>query len=148
VSIDKLIVRCFGKYVSLPSFLLPRYLANYFRSLHIYKMLKKLIKQGYKIYGIADYRYIYNWLWSSREKRLQDIVLYSTLTNTGSLVRNLALSFPRRYLIIYLNNYFISIPLFLELRACNFGVVGTIRPYKEFLEGLAELKNQFFIKLE
>jgi hypothetical protein len=111
-------------------------------------MLKKLIKQGYKIYGIADYRYIYNWLWSSREKRLQDIVLYSTLTNTGSLVRNLALSFPRRYLIIYLNNYFISIPLFLELRACNFGVVGTIRPYKEFLEGLAELKNQFFIKLE
>jgi len=41
-------------------FLLPRYYANYYRSLYTYKMPKKPIKQGYKIYGIADHGYIYN----------------------------------------------------------------------------------------
>jgi hypothetical protein len=84
----------------------------------------------------------------SREKGLQDMVLYPTFTNTGSLVRNLALSLPRRYLTIYLDNYFTSIPLFSELRACNFGVVGTTRPHKEFPNSLVELKNRFATKLE
>jgi hypothetical protein len=37
-------------------------------------MPKKPIKQGYKIYGITDHGYVYNWLWSSREKGLQNIV--------------------------------------------------------------------------
>jgi hypothetical protein len=76
------------------------------------------------------------------------MVLYLTLTNTSCLVRNLALSLPRRYLTIYLDNYFTSVPLFSELRACNFSVVGTTRLYKEFLKGLVELKTRFAIKLE
>ena len=75
------------------------------------------------------------------------MVLYPTLINTGCLVRNLTLSLLRYYLTIYIDNYFTSIPLFLELRACKFGVVGTTRPYKEFPKDLIEVKNQFFIKL-
>ena len=43
-------------------------------------MPNKPIKQGYKIYGITDYRYIYDWIWSSREKGLQEMVLYLNLT--------------------------------------------------------------------
>jgi hypothetical protein len=50
--------------------------------------------------------------------------------------------------MIYLDNYFTSIPLFLELRACNFGAVGTTRPYVEFPKGLIELKARYSIKLE
>jgi hypothetical protein len=111
-------------------------------------MPKKLIKQGYKIYGITDHRYVYNWLWSSREKGLQDIVLHITLTNTGSLVRSLALSLPRRFITIYLDNYFTSIPLFSKLRACNFGVVGTTRPHREFPKELSEIKDRFSTKLK
>ncbi|PVH71600.1 hypothetical protein DL98DRAFT_434870, partial [Cadophora sp. DSE1049] len=42
VSINELTVRCFR------------------RSSHTYKMPNKLIKQGYKIFRIADHRYIYN----------------------------------------------------------------------------------------
>jgi hypothetical protein len=38
--------------------------------------------------------------------------------------------------------------LFSELRACNFGAVGTTRPYAEFPKGLTELKAQFATKLE
>ena len=110
-------------------------------------MPNKPIQQGYKIYGITDYTYIYNWIWSSREKGLQEIVLYLTLTKTGCLIRTLALSLLCRYLTIYIDNYFILIPLFTELRSCKFGAVGITRPYKEFPAGLVELKNRFSTKL-
>ena len=75
------------------------------------------------------------------------MVLYPTLTNIGCLVRNLALSLPRCYLIIYMDNYFTLIPLFLELRAYKFSVVGTTRLYKEFPIELTEIKNRFATKL-
>ena len=111
-------------------------------------MLNKPIKQGYKIYGIADHGYIYNWIWSLREKGLQEIILRPNLTNTGCLVRSLVLSLLRRYLTIYMDNYFTSVALFSELRACNFSVVGTTRPHKEFPTELADIKNRFSTKLE
>jgi len=78
-------------------------------------MPKKLIKEGYKIYGIADHGYLYIWIWSSREKGLQAIFKYPNLIPTGSLVRTLALTLPRRQLAIYMDNYFTSVPLFVEL---------------------------------
>jgi hypothetical protein len=73
VSIDELMVRCFGRYV-LPSFsslFSPPFPSPFYsnlytnlflRSLHTYKMPSKPIKQGYKIYGIADHGYLYNFL--------------------------------------------------------------------------------------
>ena len=88
-------------------------------------MPNKPISQGYKIYGIADHGYLYNWIWSSRAKGLQELFRFPTLTPTGCFVRTLALSLPRQYLTIYLNNYFTSIPLFTELRACNYSAVST-----------------------
>jgi hypothetical protein len=114
----------------------------------MYKMPSKPIKQGYKIYGIPDYGYIYNWIWSSKEKGLQDMVLHPNLTKTGCLVRNLVLSLLRRYLTVYMDNYFTSIPLFSELRACDLGAVGTTRPHKEFPGELTEVKNRLSTKLE
>jgi hypothetical protein len=104
--------------------------------------------QGYKIYGIADHGYLYNFLWSSREKGSQDVLFRPGLTKTGYLVRNLALSLPRRGLAIYMDNYFTSVPLFSELRACNFGAVGTTRPHKEFPDELVKIKTQYATKLE
>jgi hypothetical protein len=56
-------------------------------------MLNKPITQGYKIPGIANHGYSYSFLWSSREKGLQDILLRLELTKMGCLVRNLALAF-------------------------------------------------------
>jgi hypothetical protein len=98
-------------------------------------MPNKPITQGYKIYGIADHGYLYNFLWSSREKGLQDILLRPGLTKTGRLA-------------IYMDNYFTSVPLFTELRACNFGAVGTTRPHKEFPDELTKIKTQYTTKLE
>jgi hypothetical protein len=111
-------------------------------------MPNKPITQGYKIYGIADHGYIYNFLWSSREKGLQDIILQPNLTKIGCLVKNLALSLPRQQLTIYMDNYFTSIPLFKELRLHNFGAVGTTRPHKEFPSSLKLLKDKYSTKLK
>jgi hypothetical protein len=111
-------------------------------------MPKKPIKQGYKIYGIADDGYIFNYIWSSREKGLQDILLRPGLTPTACLVRTLALSLPRRRLAIYMDNYFTSVPLFTELQAYEFGAVGTTRPHPKFPKGFAQIKNRFSKKLE
>jgi len=47
-----------------------------------------------------------------------------------------------------MDNYFISVPLFAELRACNFGAVGTTRPHKDFPDELTKIKTQYAIKLE
>jgi hypothetical protein len=76
------------------------------------------------------------------------MVLLLKLTNTSCIVRALVLSLPRRYLTIYLDNYFTSIPLFSELRACNFGTVRTTRAYAEFPRGLIALKDRFRKKLK
>jgi hypothetical protein len=46
-----------------------------------------------------------------------------------------------------MDNYFTSIPLFSELRACQFGAIGTTRPHKELPSGLKELKERFSTKL-
>jgi len=151
VSIDELMVRCFGRYITplfTPLFSTNLYTNPFLRSLHTYKMPNKPITQGYKIYGIADHGYLYNFLWSSREKGLQDILLRPGLTKTGCLVRNLALSLLRRRLAIYMDNYFTSVPLFTELRACNFGAVSTTRPHKEFPDELIEVKTKYAKKLE
>ena len=100
-----------GYLPAIPRNLLSRY---YTRSLNTYKMPSKPIKQGYKIYGIADHGYLYNFMWSSRQKELQDMVLQPDLTKTGCLVKDLALSLPRRRLSIYMDNYFTSIPPYFQ----------------------------------
>ena len=111
-------------------------------------MPSKPIKQGYKLFGIADHGYIYSWIWSSKIFSIKEVESYDSLTNTSALVRALVVILPCSRITIYLDNYFISIPLFSELRACKFGIVSTTRPHKEFLNQLVEIKNRFVTKLE
>jgi hypothetical protein len=47
-----------------------------------------------------------------------------------------------------MDNFFTSILLFSELRACKFSAVGITRPYKDFPQELSVLKERFSIKLE
>lgn len=110
------------------------------RSKHIYKMPNKLIKQGYKVYGIADYRYIYDWIWSSKVFGIEEVLPYEDLTNTGALVRALIAMLPRKAITVYIDNYVTSVPLFSSLRSAEYGAVGTTRPHTAFPQLLAKLK--------
>jgi hypothetical protein len=78
-------------------------------------MPNKPIKQGYKLYGIADHGYIYSWIWSSCIHGLEDIPVFDTLTNTRSLVQALVSTLLRTSMTIYMDNYFTSVPLFKTL---------------------------------
>jgi hypothetical protein len=63
------------------------------------------------------------------------------LTKISYLVWTLALSLPQCGLAIYIDNYFTSMPLFIELRAYNFSATRIICPHKEFLDKLTKIKT-------
>lgn len=71
VSIDETMIRAFG------------------RSHHTFKMPNKPIKQGYKLFAIADQGYILSWIWASRHKSLVEVKKQEDLTMTGSMVLQL-----------------------------------------------------------
>jgi hypothetical protein len=95
-------------------------------------MPNKLIKQGYKLYGIIDYGYIYSWIWSLKKYRLEAILPQEGLTNIGAMVKALISTLLRIGITIYIDNYFMSILLFKLLRNTAFGAVGTTQVYKAF----------------
>jgi anaphase-promoting complex subunit 8 len=61
-------VRCFG------------------RILYTYKMPNKPIKQGYKIFALAEHGYIWTFSWSSRQLGIEEMFKWPGLTPTGSMV--------------------------------------------------------------
>jgi hypothetical protein len=95
-------------------------------------MPNKPIKQGYKLYSIIDHGYVYSWIWSSKKYRLKGILPQEGLTNTRALVYALISTLPCSSIIIYIDNYFTSIPLFKLLRIKAYGAVGTTRAHKAF----------------
>lgn len=113
VSIDESMIRGFG------------------RSHQTFKMPNKPIKQGYKLFAIADQGYILYWMWASRHKSLVEVHKQADLTVTGSMVLQLVqqgLPPCRNQYTVYLDNYFTTIPLFHRLRELGFGACGTTRP--------------------
>lgn len=62
LSVDELMIQCFG------------------RSLHTVKMPKKPIKQGYKVFALAEHGYIWTFSWSSRKQGIMEMFRYSGLT--------------------------------------------------------------------
>ena len=105
-------------------------------------MPSKPIKQGYKLFGIADHGYIYSWIWSSKIFSIKEIKSYDSLMNTGALVRALVATLSRTRITIYLDNYFTSIPLFSSLHTKQYSAVGTTRPYALFPTALLILKKE------
>ena len=69
--------------------------------------------------------------------------------STNYLVRSLILSLLHYSLMIYINNFFTLVPLFIELRLLKYGIINTMRLYKEFLNVLSRLKTEnILLKLE
>src|SRR5882757_2120692 len=135
VAIDEIMVRFFG------------------RSHHTYKMPKKPIQQGYKLFALADHGYVWFFYYTSRQYGIGELVKVLDLTATGSMVYQMARQLPQipgSFFTIYLDNYFTSIPLFRKLRAINIGAVGTTRcgaAGTEFPPLLAVLREKHCKKL-
>ena len=90
----------------------------YGRSSDTYKMPNKPIKQGYKIFALADDGYVWHFQLSLRQHGIRELEKVDELTPTGSIVLQMAQllpKFPDSYFVIYMDNYFTSIPLFSML---------------------------------
>jgi hypothetical protein len=129
VSIDELMIRCYG------------------RSQHTYKMPDKPIQMGYKLFGLADHGYMWWFVWSSRKHGLAELMKHKDLTPTGSMVLGLAKRLPKligQPFTVYLDNYFTSIALFRIMRGIGIGACGTTRTtssHEEFPALLKEIKE-------
>jgi hypothetical protein len=113
VAIDDIMVRCYG------------------RSKDTCKMPNKPIKQGYKIFTLAENGYVWHFQLSSKQYRIGELHKVDELIPTGSIVLQMARllpKFPNAHYVLYLDNYFTSIPLFSMLRKENIGAVRTTRP--------------------
>jgi hypothetical protein len=137
VSIDEIMIRCFG------------------RTLHTVKMPNKPIKQGYKVFAIAEHGYIWTFAWSSRLWGIIEMFRYPAVSPTGSMVLNMITELPgipgqatgsnTSWEIVpysvYMDNYFTSVALFQELRNLGCGACGTARPKSGIPPILVELKD-------
>src|SRR5438874_13586500 len=103
----------------------------YSHSSDTYKMPNKPIKQGYKIFALANNGYVWYFQLSSRQHGIGELEKVNELTPTSSMVLQMARllpKFPNAHFVIYMDNYFTSIPLFSMLRNEQIGAVGTTRP--------------------
>ena len=116
------------------------------------KMPNKPIKQGYKIFALASNGYVWHFQLSSRQHGIGELQKVDELTPTGSMVLQMARllpKFPNSHYVIYMDNYFTSIPLFSMLRKENIGAVGTTRPLGiDFLALLIVLRKNWSTKLD
>jgi hypothetical protein len=122
------------------------------RSSDTCKMLNKPIKQGYKIFALVENGYVWHFQMSSKQHGIRELQKVNELTPTGSMVLQMARllpKFPNSPYVIYLDNYFTSIPLFSMLRKENIGAAGTTRPSGiDFLALLIVLRKNWATKLD
>jgi hypothetical protein len=114
-------------------------------------MPNKLIKQRYKIFALAKNGYVWYFQILSKQHRIKELQKVNKLTPTGSIVLQIAHLLPKfenLLYVLYLDNYFTLIPLFLMLRKENIGAARTTRPLGiNFLALLIVLRKNWLTKL-
>jgi hypothetical protein len=124
------------------------------RSHDTVKIPSKPIKRGYKIWAIASEGYFFSWIWHQRgkgplfehnERPLRKLLKNNTSATVPVLLTRLPEAPQDRHYIIYLDNLFTSVPLFVYLRSLGFRASGTANPksgiWKKFLEIKAQEKK-------
>jgi len=105
-------------------------------SIHITKMPNKPVEQGYKIFALADKGYVWDFHPYSNALGLDPVSSevnsldpsYSETTKMVlELARHLRLKHRSLEWRIYMDNYFSSVPLFLELRKMGVGACGIVK---------------------
>jgi hypothetical protein len=122
------------------------------RSSDTVRMPKKPIKEGFKIWAIAEGGYFLNWLWHSPQHILTRAQLRRqfqassadntiTLTPTQSVVVSLMNTLPNMTYHVFLDNLFLSPNLFRVLREQGFAATGTLRLNSGIHHDLMKLKT-------
>lgn len=132
VAIDEIMIRFFG------------------RSQHTVKMPNKPIKEGYKLYGLAERGYVWWFVWSSKRWGITEFKKHDNLCKTGSMVFEMVKMLPifeASPYTVYLDNFFTSIPLFRKMREQGVGACGTARPNGEEFPAILKVIKDTFAKV-
>jgi len=100
------------------------------RSPDTYKMPSKPIEQGFTFHCLADHGYTWDFHPTSNHAGPDPVPSTDGLTATGEVVYHLLRKLPSTmYFIVYLDNYYTTVPLLGRLRHdLHMGACGTARP--------------------
>ncbi len=98
--------------------------------------------RGFKIYCLCSENYLYAFMYASKTTKIVDLHQIQDFSPSASMVVQIVKSLPRPYeYVVYLDNFFSSIDLFMALKALGMGAVGTAKQGSEFDENfLLKLK--------
>jgi hypothetical protein len=105
------------------------------RTSHTTKLKNKPIKEGYKMWALAEHGYIWSWLFYSlrdgteRIREARDPAIPTDMNPTHTMVMKLAMELPYKEYnyVLYLDNLFTSVPLLNALEKLKIGATGTTR---------------------
>ena len=90
------------------------------RSPDTYKMPRKPIEQGFKFHCLADYGYIWDFHPTSGRAGFDYVPTVNGLTPTGEIVYHFLYKLPlSRYWVVYLDNFYTSLPLLGKIMTHN-----------------------------
>ena len=101
---------------------------------------------------MANNGYVWHFQLALRQYGIGELAKVDELTPTGSMVLQMARllpRFPNSHFVIYMDNYFTSIPLFSMLQKENIGAARTTRPLGiDFPALLIVLRKKWSTKLD
>jgi len=108
---------------------------------HTMNILSKEADRGFKIYCLCSENYLYAFMYASKITKIVDLHQIPNFSPSASMVVQIVKSLPRLYeYVVYLNNFFSSIDLFMSLKALGVEAVKTTKQNSEFDENLLKLK--------
>ena len=99
------------------------------RSRDTFKMLNKLIDEGYKIFCLVNHGYVFDFRMALRLEPTPRVEAIDNFSRTSSTVLSLAMSLSYKHYSfnIYMDNFFSNVLLFLMLQKLGIGTCETAR---------------------
>ncbi len=109
---------------------------------HIMNILSKKVDREFKIYCLCSENYLYVFMYALKITQIVDLHQIQNFSSSTSMIVQIvkSLSWLYKY-VIYLNNFFSSIDLFMILKALRMKVVRMTKQNSEFDENLLKLKT-------
>jgi len=108
---------------------------------HTMNIPSKEADRGFKIYCLCSENYLYAFMYASKTTKIVDLHQIQDFSPSTSMIVQIVKSLPQPYeYVVYLNNFFSSIDLFMALKALGMRAVKTAKQGSEFDENLLKLK--------
>ena len=102
----------------------------------------KVADKRFKIYCLCSGNYLFVFMYASKSSKIVDLKLIKGLSLSAFMIMQLVKLLPQPYeYVVYLNNFFSFIKLFMSLKTLSIDVVNTFKKNLKFDEHLLKLKT-------